>query len=425
MTTVREVQTLENPRADQMRFCPYHGAAILLADCPVVATNYEFNARNNATQLDPRQIGLSSASNSRGTVSSELEEDTDGPSPAPPPSTATTERPREKPSVRLRADVDVQVGKLVRSKVDGWERLVVARSPHYVPRRLRSAPELEAPALMAHEYGGAVVRPARACPTCLHPLPATIDYRDTYPMVLVGHKGSSKTSTVLAIIEEAGQNAPETFGVSNFSATEATTDYLLSIDKRIFAKFRKNENLDRTQENRIHPPLEFLTTIGVGGPPASLLLHDIAGEVLRNRDKRLEDAPSVLWADAIMFIYNPENSPALNSEEQPDQAYILNGLRDDLEARGPYDASGRPYEDPPLIFILSKADILPNCPDLSRDYTDEDVHSALRSLGDQAVINAANRFPVVHWLLMAPMPAQGGGPLGVGDVLSLLLRQLR
>ncbi len=77
------------------------------------------------------------------------------------------------------------------------------------------------------------------------------------------------------------------------------------------------------------------------------------------------------------------------------------------------------------FFVLSKADIVPSCPDLEGEYSDEDVRSALRSLGDQAVINAANRFPVVHWHLMAPMPAQGGGPQGVGEVLSLLLRQLR
>lgn len=116
--------------------------------------------------------------------------------------------------------------------------------------------------------------------------------------------------------------------------------------------------------------------------------------------------------------------PCRGCGQNPDQANIVNGIRDDLESRGPYDASGRAYVDPPLLFVVSKADLIPNCPDLS-DYTDADVHNALRSIGDQAVINAANRFPTVHWLLMAPMPQQGRDPQGVGDVLAALLSQLK
>jgi hypothetical protein len=279
--------------------------------------------------------------------------------------------------------------------------------------------------MLARGYGGAVVRPARACPTCLHPLPATIDYRDTYPVILVGHEGSSKTSTIVALIDAAGSNEPEALGVSRFMPTEATSRYLLSMDEKIFVNFRNGIGPERTQQNTIHPPLEFLTTLGLGGPAASLLIHDVAGETLTNPDTRLQQAPSVLWADAILFIYNPENSPLLTDGSFPDQAHILNGLRDDLETRGPRDPSGRAYEEPALLFVVSKADLVPNCPDLREGtYNDTDVHAALRSLGDQAVINAANRFPTVHWLLMAPMPEQGGGPQGVIPVLKLLLQEL-
>ncbi len=207
MTTVRETQTLETPRADQTRFCPYHGAAILLADCPIVATNYEFNARNGANYEDPRQTNASSAANSTGNVSSRLE-DSDGPPEADSkPSFAATQEPRQRPHIQIRADVDVQVGKMVRSKVDGRQRLVVAKSPHYVPRRLRSAPELEAPALLASEYGGAVVARARLS----HLLaPAASDNRlpRHIPRGVGRAQGSSKTSTALAIIEEAGQTRP-------------------------------------------------------------------------------------------------------------------------------------------------------------------------------------------------------------------------
>ena len=53
-----------------------------------------------------------------------------------------------------------------------------------------------------------------------------------------------------------------------------------------------------------------------------------------------------------------------------------------------------------------------------------DVQQALRELGDGAVINAANRFPEVHWLFMAPQPATGEGPLGVVELFRLLLSKL-
>jgi hypothetical protein len=423
MTTGREVETLQAPQTDQTRFCPYHGEAVLLADCPIVATNKEVNARAGAKQknraeeetVHPYSFSAEVGAGGNGGTDTRAQQSID----AEPGASGRA-------TVQVLADVEAKAGQLIESRVDGWERLVVAERPGYLFQRFHRVPELKAPVVLARPYGGAVVRPARACPICLHPLPATIDYRDTYPTVLVGHLGASKTSMVLAFMEEAGRNEPKTFGVRNFSPTEATTEYLLSIDKEIFVKFRKNEMLERTQENAIHPPLEFLTTIGLNGPSASLLIHDISGETLRNRNKRLEQAPSVLWADTIVFIYNPENSPVMDSEGLTGQANILNGIFDDLSLRGSNDSLGNPYVVPPLLFVISKADLIPNCPDLRQgSYTDADVHAALRALGDQAVINAANRFPTVHWRLMAPMPAQGGGPQGVVDVLSLLLRLIQ
>lgn len=421
MTTEHQVEALEAPRADQRRFCPYHGSYVLLADCPILATNDEVVATMGTQRGSPTSTttGVGFSSEVGGTHNGETDtraqqaEDTESPAEG-------------RLRVRARADVQPQVGELVLSRIDGKRRLVVAMGPGYMRRMLRAAPELKAPAVLAQAYGGAVTRPARACPTCLHPLPVTIDYRDTYPTVLVGYEGSSKTSTVVALIEEAGRHEPADFGVGNFSPTEATTRYLLSIDEKIFIKFRNNQELERTQAREIHPPLEFLTTIGAGGPSASLLIHDVAGEILSDPNQRLRQAPSVLWADAILLVYNPQDSPLLSKGDNPDQATILNGVRDDLEARGPEDASGRPYVDPALLFVVSKADLIPNCPDLDNgSYTDADVHAALRSLGDQAVINAANRFPTVYWLLTAPMPEHGGGPQGMVELLSVLLRQLR
>ena len=269
------------------------------------------------------------------------------------------------------------------------------------------------------------MRPARACPHCRHPLPATLDYRDAYPVVLVGHTESSKTSTVLAIIDEAGNCDPSEIGASSFIPTEATTRYLQRTDSQIFVNFRRGIGPKRSQRVQ-HPPLEFVTTLGVGGPSISILLHDVAGEDLTDRNLRMKRAPSVLWADAIIFVYNPEDSPSLDTTGVQDQAAILNGIRDDLEARGPHDASGHPYKDPPLMVVLSKADLVVGTDVLeSGAYSEHDVQKQLRKLRDGAVINAANRFPKRSWHFIAPMPEDGGGPQGVIALFRQLLVHLR
>ena len=176
-----------------------------------------------------------------------------------------------------------------------------------------------------------------------------------------------------------------------------------------------------------HPPLEFVTTLGVGGPSVSILLHDVAGEDLEDRDLRMDRASSVLWADAIIFLYNPEDSPQLDLTDRQDQAAILNGLRDDLEARGELDASGNEYKDPPLLLVVSKADLVVPMDLLATEGIGgaEDVQKVLRRLRDGAVINAAKRFPRVSWHFIAPIPKDGSGPQGVIPLFRTLLEELR
>jgi hypothetical protein len=412
---------LTAPTAEEERFCPYHGGWILLADCPIVATNDEFNAsagagtpHGAAERTTAKQSDVEDLLAHFGVAGNE-----EKPDAAPEADQAAPGRTKR----RMAAEV-IHAGSLVKSRVDGEDRVVLALGPGYVKRRMKRPETLKSPAEMALRSGGPTARPARACPFCRHPLPATIDYRNAYPIALVGHSEASKTSTVVALIEEAGRRDPADFGVDRLMPTEATTLYLQKLDNEIFVKFRQGRRLARTQGEH-HPPLEFITTLPTTGASISLLLHDVAGEDLMRPNMRLKRAPSVLWADAILFLYNPEHSPALDTSGQQGQATILNGIRDDLESRGPVDASGRPYEEPPLLLVVSKADLLPRqYPIAGRRYRDQDVQQALRELGDGAVVNAANRFPDVHWLFMAPMPNGGGGPVGVVELFQLLLSQL-
>lgn len=419
------IDQLSSPTADAKRFCPYHGGWILLADCPIVATNAAFNQEAGAE--DPQAAkpqnpagagGLDDLLSALGASGADATTEAKDDDTASAPASGRTKR-------SMPAEV-IHAGSLVRSRVDNAERVVLALGPGYVKRRMRRAEELKSPAELALRSGGPIAGPARACPFCRHPLPATIDYRNAYPIAIVGHSEASKTTTVLALIDEAGRRDPSDFGagVDRLMATEATTLYLHQIDRQIFVKFRKGQSLSRTQAQH-HPPLEFLTTLPKTGESISLLLHDVAGEDLMDPVRRVKRAPSVLWADAILFIYNPEHSPEMDESGQLGQATILNGIRDGLESRGPVDASGEPYGEPPLFVVVSKADVLERqYPIAGHGYRDQDVQQALRDLGDGAVINAANRFPDVHWLFMAPMPQGGGGPVGVVELFQSLLKEL-
>ena len=423
---MEHLESIRAPRADTERFCPYHGGYILLANCPILATNEDFNAEAGAPPITTARRPPTAPAGFAATVGVDTEDEdetadvADEPPAARPASTGRT-------SVSMIADT-INVGVLLKSRIDEEERVVLARAPGYQRRRGRPAPTLKSTAELALHHGGPASRPARACPHCRHPLPATLDYRDAYPVVLVGHTESSKTSTVLAIIDEAGNCEPSEIGASTFIPTEATMRYLQRIDPHILVNFRRGTGPHRSQRT-YHPPLEFVTTLGVGGPSISILLHDVAGEDLTDRNLRMKRAPSVLWADAIVFMYNPEDSPSLDRTGVQDQAAILNGIRDDLEARGPHDASGHPYKDPPLLVVVSKADLILDPENLEAletgAYSDQDVQKQLRRLRDGAVINAAKRFPKRSWHFIAPMPEDGGGPQGVISLFRQLLVHLR
>jgi hypothetical protein len=410
---------LRAPRGDAERFCPYHGGYIRLADCPIVATNVIFNTREGAKP----PAGGGGASAKAGFAAAVGVSDSDEEREPSTDSTAGSSTGSRR-SVSMMAAI-VDVGTPITSRIDGEERVVLAKAPGYQRRVGRAGKPLKSPAELAVNYGGAKARPARACQHCRHPLPATLDYRDAFPVALVGHQSSSKTSTALAIIDEAGNCDPGELGANSFVPTEATIRYLQTIDREIFINFRRGQGPNLT-DRTYHPPLEFATTLGIGGPPISVLIHDVAGEDLTERDWRMERAASVLWADAIIFLYNPEDSPRMNLTGRQDQAAILNGLRDDLEARGQFDASGNEYKDPSLLLAISKADlILPEEVLATGDYGPEDVQKELRQLRDGAVINAAKRFPHVSWHFIAAIPPDGSGPQGVISLFRRLLEELR
>ncbi len=417
------------------RFCPYHGGFVALATCPVVATNERTNFEaHRRLGVDPGPRAQPGGGSVDAALGGSSEQEPGDDAARDTPRGESEGRPTGPPRpIRVEAARTPPVGYLAQSRIDGLRRLVVAHGPGIrqhkqgllrPPPRIRET--LPSPAELAEGYGGVLVRPARACPRCLHPLPVTIDHRDAYPVAIAGHTGASKTTTIVALIEEANQLGPEALGVESFSATESTINALRARDPDIFAKYRRRQGPTGTSQE-LHAPLEFLTSLPNGIGEASVLVQDASGEDLVQPDLRLERARAVLWSDAVLFIYNPEDSPLLRSETMTrnDQAVLLNGIRDDLETRAERDPSGRRYTDPPLIVAVSKADLLPDPPDVrSGPAPPDEVEQALRGLRDASVLAAARRWPEVHWRFVAPLPQNGGEPQGVADLFKLLLSLL-
>jgi Double-GTPase 2 len=373
-----------------MRCCPYHGGWIRLAECPIVATNKvmlgldEFGADVQAPDI-VIDLGASGSGRPRG---------------------------RFVP------------GQLLESRIDKKPRTIVAAPPQRKtverPRRfVRSVPPpLESPAKLAARFGGQRLRPVRACPdpACQHPLPPNIDLRDPISVAIVGNAQASKTTTVAALMSELGLHGPTALGLESFAPAEATSGALRQAVKSL----RAGEKVEQTHGG-VHAPLEFSTELR-GNLPVTVLIHDVAGEDLMNAEKRLVHAPHVLWADVVLFLYNPEESARLAMlDSDADQSAVLTGLFDDLESDPPTNLDGSPRW-PGLVVAVSKADLLKPPPDIANGPTpSEDVIQALYDLQDGNFVYTAKRWgDDVRWCFVAPQPAEGR-PQGVVELFKQVL----
>jgi hypothetical protein len=411
---------MSQPTFDTQRCCPYHGGWIKLSDCPIVITNLEMlpsgggggPARPNVSTDDI--LGGASAAGT-ATVADDAVPLADPIGPGAPAQRTT------------RSSSTFTVGREVTSMVDGVPRLVVALPPPR-PReeikRRRFGPSFEvakplpSPASLAAEHGGQRARPVRLCPdpTCLHPLPATIDTRDPISIAMVGNSQASKTTTIAALMAELRRSGPDALGVTKFAPSEVTSNRL----RRVVTNFVQGHDTARTDAG-FHAALEFTTELGRNQSPVTLMIHDVSGEDIMNPDRRLRWAPYVLWADVLLFIYNPEESPRLAIlDSDADQSAVLNGVLDDLEAAPPLDPNGNARR-PALVVAVSKADVIPQQPHLVHGLDAEDaVIQTLKDLYDAGVVHAGQRLRDTQWRFISPKPPSGD-PEGVTDLFRLVL----
>ncbi|HEX7134958.1 MAG TPA: hypothetical protein VF228_20455 [Iamia sp.] len=417
---------------DRAVVCPFCGGEILLAECPIVATNDLMMAR----LLD--EIGGASTPAppvvSGGDQISDVDfgdlEDTDGPgrpapAPAAPARVAVVAPPRT-------ARGGFWVGQQLVSAIDSVARVVVAGPPvpPEEPEKKRfwqaDRPEaLPSAVELAADHGGSRVRPARACPrrACHHPLPIEIDDRDPFVVALVGNTSASKTTLLAALVQQAERaEGREVLGLDEFTVSERATRVL----RPIVRQYRRGERTVATEGEALKGPLDFnITLASHPDEPIVLIINDIPGETYMDPDLRAMLASHIQWADAILFVVNPEEAPSIDVwESDIDQATVLNGIHSDLSQILDPSPDASVDRFPPLVVVVAKADVLAREGALDRDdHRPAAIVKALVQVEADDVVAAVERWPDVEWVAAAALP-DDGPPTGVIDVFATVLRAM-
>jgi hypothetical protein len=358
------------------RRCPYCSEEIELGQCPIVATNInellglEEGIRLKPTDLD--EVSLPSK-----TVPLRRLEKTKWPVVAEPPNRESGKSPRRERSI---------LGRALGGDGDG------AIEP------------LDSGELPREDV------PARACPACEHPLPLSIDSRETHVVAVVGVNRVGKTyllaTSLLDALRRGGLDLR--LGCTEFAIDDRTNANFL---RDYLTPLRTGIRLEKTQaegrEERAEP-LVFGVTLP-HPKPFSLAIHDVAGEVLGDHKRRARSATYLHGARGIIFVIDPRDIDDLRAAIPPsliegeeelgwDQGSLLSiCLSDDgLLAGAP------PI---PVVIAIAKADLIPQATGESHGFlqpapdneTSEAFYARIRR-NSREVEDFLERFGALHVL---------------------------
>lgn len=304
---------------------------ILLGDCPIVATN--FDDAEFLAEIEAEDIELHS-----GARPLRFLPRTKWPVLAEPPSERLV---AAAPAPRSRSALEVAFG--------GRQGLDVSR---------------DEPLLSVEDEGLAHEDvPARACPGCEFPLPLSIDHRPAVVIAVVGINRVGKTHLLAASLAMAyRQRALSALGCTEFVPDDTTSSRFM--EDYFVPLFRRGEVLDGTPPEELDVrfrPLIFDVTIDES--PFSLVMHDVAGEVLGDHRRRARIAPFLRGAKGMIFVVDPRDIDDLRPH-LPDwvlQTHELGGwdqgalLATCLSAHGIFGQC-----DPiPVAVTIAKSDLLP------------------------------------------------------------------
>ena len=308
------------------RLCPYCGAKILLADCQTVATNFPGVEFRDQIELD--EIELPS-----GSKPIALLEKTRWPVVALSPNDRQHEA--AEPPRQLSA-IEKAFGGGSRKSVAPTLPPLVGDGVHYEDV------------------------PSRACYECEYPLPPDIDERPAVVVAIVGVNGVGKTHLLAASLTEAyARRGLAPLGCTEFVPSEvSSTRFMVDYNHPLF---RRNEVLAATQAEAAtrFEPLVFNVTLA-DGHPFSLVVHDIAGEVLGDYRRRAEAATFLRAARGIIFVVDPRDIDMLR-DQLPD--WILEndqtGFDQGALLAGCLKTDGIPDDRLiPVAITIAKADLL-------------------------------------------------------------------
>lgn len=314
------------------RECPYCSSWIQLGDCPIVATGFQGDQLlDGAGFSDPSEVELYSGKHPERVLSG-----TGWP--------VLRESPRE---TRV-ATIDDRRGK---SSIErAFSDFTAAGPAEELPPLAESG--------VAREHA-----PARACPQCHYPLPASIDRRRAAVVAVVGVNRVGKTHLLASSLSQAYRQAGlRPIGCNEFEPDENTGSRFMR--QYYTPLFRNGEVLDKTPPENPEArfdPFVFDVTIA-DGEPFSLVMHDISGEDLGDRRLRARHATFLHSARGVIFVVDPRDIddlrdaivPLMPSEDESgwDQGTLLAAC---LREGGMLDRP-RPV---PLAVAIAKADLLP------------------------------------------------------------------
>ena len=331
------------------RRCPYCGASIKLGDCPIVATSFSGVEFRDATEFTLDEIELPSGGQPLDLLPR-----------SGWPVVARAPREREVAPVaaptRRRSRLEEAFG-------GGTATATVEEDP--------ALPPLHDEVVRREDV------PARACPECEFPLPQSIDDRPAVVVAVVGVNRVGKTHLLATSLTQAyRQRGLAAIGCTEFVPDDATgTRFMTEYHHPLF---RRGELLEATaaedEEARFRPLVFDVTVDGVA---FSLILHDIAGEVLGDHRKRAHAAAYLRGARGIIFVVDPRDIDDLrdgfpgwvleNNELGWDQGALLSAC-----LRGKGDASLR--KPVPVAVTIAKADLLPDACGEPVDFLDPAPH---------------------------------------------------
>jgi hypothetical protein len=338
------------PTLSTRRECPYCASSIELGDCPIVATSIksesEFNDNPEFEFVHPLGEDLDAVELHSGRGPLRLLAKTNWP--------VLMEAPRQ-----------------ARAEAIGRRRGQSSIEQAFADFSGSTGSRAELPPV--HEEVGHEDVPARACPECAFPLPESIDHRPAIVVPIVGVNRVGKTHMLASSLTQGyRQRGLAAVGCTEFVPDESCGE---RFKERYYERlFIRREVLDKTQtnENARFLPLVFNVTLD-GGGPFSLVLHDVAGEVLADRQMRARSASFLRGAAGVIFVIDPRDiddlrdgvEPLMPGEEEMgwDQGTLLAACL----GRGGMLDTARPV---PVAIAIAKADLLPQATGESLPFLD-------------------------------------------------------